>query len=133
MIQMFVPSTPPRLSGPCHSGWVKKPALLFCKKLYRFMRVLYQRREGLSRGNLDLSVEQVQHRREAVSLGAVVAGERSTTRVENTVVVRGGELDELEHLALGSEPLQDAGVVDAGSTLGESLHFLHACIITRPG
>ena len=78
-----------------------------------------------------LSVEQVQHRREAVSLGAVVAGERSTPRVENLVVVRGGELDELEHLALGSEPLKDVGVVVAGSTLGESLAFFHACIISR--
>jgi hypothetical protein len=95
-----------------------------------FMRVLYQRRGGLSRGNLDfLSVEQVQHRPEAVSLGAVVAGERSTARVENVIVVRGGELDELEHLTLGSEPLKDVGVVVAGSTLGESLAFFHACII----
>jgi len=44
-------------------------------------------------------------------------------------VVRGGELDELEHLTLGSEPLKDVGVVVAGSTLGESLAFFHACII----
>ena len=80
-----------------------------------------------------LSVEQVQHHREAVSLGAVVAGERSTARVENVVVGRGGELDELENPTLRSEPLQDAGVVDAGSALGESLAFFHACIITRPG
>jgi hypothetical protein len=84
----------------------------------------------LSRGNLDfLSVEQVQHRPEAVSLGAVEAGEGSTVGVENVVVVRGGELDELEHLTLGSEPLKDVGVVVAGSTLGESLAFFHACII----
>ena len=79
---------------------------------------------------MDLSVEKVQHRREAVSLGAVVAGERSTARVKNVVVVRGGELDELKHLALGSEPLKDVGVVVAGSTLGESLACFHALIIT---
>jgi hypothetical protein len=99
-----------------------------------FMRVLYQRREGLSRGNLDfLSVEQVQHHREAVELGAVEAGEGSTVGVENVVVVRGGGFDELEHLALVSEPLKDVGVVVTRRPLGESLAFFHACIIPCPG
>ena len=93
------------------------------------MRVLYQRGEELSRGNLDLSVEKVQHLPEAPLLRAVVAGERSTARIENVVVLRGGKLDELENPTLRSEPLQDARVVDAGSTLGESLRFFHACII----
>jgi len=97
--------------------------------------VYYTRGEkGCPEETCFLSVEQVQHHREAVSLGAVVGGtEGVAVGVLESVVRRGGELDELENPTLRSEPLQDAGVVDAGSTLGESLAFFHACIIARPG
>ena len=76
-----------------------------------------------------LSVEDVEHLREAPLLRAVVGSVLAV--VGHAVVVRAGELDELEDLPVGAEPLQDAGVVGAGSTLGESAVFFHALIIAR--
>ena len=80
------------------------------------------------------AVEEVEHLLQAPPLGAVVGGsERITLRVSEAVVVRGGELDELEHLTLGSEPLKDVGVVSAGSSLGGHLDFFHVCSVAHSG